>query len=291
VETAVVLGAGGAFGWVFHAGVMRALAAEAGIDGTTAGLLVGTSAGAAVAGALRAGATTAEIVAAATSGPDPDQQAEMLSQVRSVRKTLRPHAAHLVRPALRAGRPVLAAGSLLPPGWFPTSFLRRFPGLDAAMWPDGLWIPAVRADDGARVVFGRDRTDVTLHEAVEASSAVPGMFRPKLIDGVTYLDGGLASPTNADLVAALLPDLVVISSPMSRRSGRFLGPHARRRLDEEVAVLERSGTRVVVVEPPADLVAASRGFPRRNPDRAPRIEAAAAAVTRAALSAPGARIA
>ena len=55
--------------------------------------------------------------------------------------------------------------------------------------------------------------------AVAASCAIPAFFAPVSIDGVRYVDGGVHSPTNADLVAELALDLVVISSPMSIARG------------------------------------------------------------------------
>ena len=43
------------------------------------------------------------------------------------------------------------------------------------------WICAVRQSDGRRVVFGRRRTEPPVPEAVAASCAIPGFFRP--VDG------------------------------------------------------------------------------------------------------------
>jgi predicted acylesterase/phospholipase RssA len=176
----------------------------------------------------------------------------------------------------------VALGGLLPPGRFPTSFLERFPGVgDHDGWPTGLWIPALRADDGLVTVFGRDRTDVSGSDAVEASSAVPGIFRPKVVDGHRYMDGGLASPTHADLPAG--SDLVIISSPMTKRSGRPMSRLARRRLAKEIS--ELSGSRVVLVEPPDEMAEIARGFPRHNSGAAAAIIDLAEEATRNAIGA------
>ena len=51
--------------------------------------------------------------------------------------------------------------------------------------------------------------------ALSASCAVPGYFAPVVIQGDTYVDGGIHSPTNADLLAPADLDLVVVVSPMS----------------------------------------------------------------------------
>ena len=282
----LVLGAGGATAWVFHTGVLRTLREEAGIEPAAAGVIVGTSAGASIAAALRAGLDVDEIFRAVARPPSEDDRQRMLSEVRASPKTLRPLSPGLTRDALPGGRGgVLALAGLLPPGWFPTAWLESFPGMDRFdTWPDGLWIPAVRASDGATVVFGRDRRDIPVHVAVEASSAVPGLFRPRLIDGVPFIDGGVASSTHADLLADSGMDRVYVSAPMSKPSRRLFARHARRRLTGEVAALRAAGIQTIVVQPSPAAVEAARGFPRRRPEAAPVIVRHATEATRLALA-------
>ena len=286
MRTGLVLGAGGATAWVFHTGVLQTLRTETGLDTSRIDMIVGTSAGATVGAALRAGLTCDEILTATTRPPEPDEQRAMLTELRSARKTLRPLSPSLARDVLPGGRgATLAVAGLLPPGWFPTTFLARFPGVGQfAAWPDGLWIPAVRASDGELVVFGRDQTDVPVSAAVEASSAVPGMFRPRVIDDVVYIDGGVTSSTHADLLLEAGVDRVFISAPMSKPSRRLFASNARQRLATEVATLEKSGIETIVVQPSRDAVRAAKGFPRRNPEAAPDIVHHAAEATRLALA-------
>ena len=72
-------------------------------------------------------------------------------------------------------------------------------------------------------MFGRDPSpEPDVGTAVEASSAIPGYFAPVVIDGERYVDGGTHSPTNADLVAGIGLDLVVVVSPMSARTDALL---------------------------------------------------------------------
>jgi NTE family protein len=54
-------------------------------------------------------------------------------------------------------------------------------------------------------------------DAVAASCAIPGYFRPVTIDGEVYIDGGVHSPTNADVLLDVRSeiDLIIVSSPMS----------------------------------------------------------------------------
>lgn len=123
-------------------------------------------------------------------------------------------------------------------------------------WPDGLWICAARRRDGGRVVFGRAGSPYApLGRAVAASCAFPGYFAPVRIGNVSYFDGGVYSPTNADVLRAEKLDLVVVVSPMSSDSGisrsadapmRYL---AHRKLEREIGRLRSRGTAVVAFEP------------------------------------------
>ncbi len=286
MSVGLVLGAGGATAWVFHTGVLQTLREEIGLDPAEANIIVGTSAGAAVAATVRSGLGIDEIFRAATRQPERHEQRAMLSELRKAPKTLRPLSIGLTRHVLPGGRgATLAVAGLLPPGWFPTGFLSSFPGMDRfEQWPAGLWVPATRAADGEVVVFGRDRFDVPVGVAVEASSAVPGMFRPRLIDGVAYIDGGVISSTHAGLLVDAGVDRVFISAPMSKPSRRLFAANARQRLVVEVAALRASGIETIVVEPSAAAVEASRGFPRRNPDAGPDIVRHAGLATRLALA-------
>ena len=282
----LVLGAGGATAWVFHTGVLETLQKEIDLDPTDVDVIVGTSAGASVAAMLRAGLGTDEVFRAATRQPEPDERRAMLAELRAAHKTLRPLSIGLARHLLPGGQgATLAVAGLLPPGWFPTGFLASFPGMDSFdRWPDGLWVPATRAVDGEVVVFGRDRFDVPVHAAVEASSAVPGMFRPRVIDGVAYIDGGVTSSTHADLMVGAGVDRVFISAPMSKPSRRLFARNARHRLTTEVAVLREAGIETIVVQPSIASMEAARGFPRRNPQAAPDIVHFAVEATRLALA-------
>ena len=162
-------------------------------------------------------------------------------------------------------RPSRVAVSLLPNGRIPTDFLGdRIRGLHGLDWPDrALWICALGLVGGERAVFGYDESPVDVGTAVEASSAIPGFFKPVWIGGKRYVDGAIHSPTNADLLAAnaasLDLDLVVISSPMSgacRSAIRSLDGASRlasaAALRREVAAVREAGCEVLVLEPGAE---------------------------------------
>lgn len=64
---------------------------------------------------------------------------------------------------------------------------------------------ATDLDSGRKVIFQRGNTG----QAVRASSSVPGVFEPVLIQGRRYVDGGLVSPVPVDAARDLGADIVI----------------------------------------------------------------------------------
>jgi NTE family protein len=289
ISVGLVLGAGGVVGGAYHAGALAALAETTGWDPRSSELVVGTSAGASTAAALRSGLSAPDVYARATGrelspagaslvGEDtgPVRHAELGNGAPPAGDgrppwSWIPEAPWLLGPAfLRAGptRWGVALAGLAPEGRAPTGPIGdRVRAEHPARWPDqATWIVAYRTRDARRVVFGRDDVDVPdLATAVEASSAVPSRFRPTRLNSGRYLDGAVFSPTNADLVAGLGFDLVIVSSPMSAGATALGDRHSLatwsrawfgRLLAREVAAVRDRGTPVVVLEPgPAELAA------------------------------------
>lgn len=305
----LVLGAGGVVGSAFHAGVLAALAAETGWDPRDADLVVGTSAGANTAATLRAGLSAADHLARIDGSELSRDGRRLTERIRTpfavdgpeTPRRRRPAAPGLVAAAVhpRSGlRPVLALAGVLPRGTRSTAALaERARQVHDTPWPsDPTWICAVELRSGRRVVFGRDDAPIDdLGAVVAASSAVPGFFAPVPIGGREYIDGGVHSPTNVDLVAGCGFDAVVVSSPMSAAPGtgarRRLGPsrtwHART-LRRELASLPRTVT-TLVVEPTADVLAAV-GTDTMDGGRSAAVAESAYAATVAVLhSEPGQR--
>ena len=277
----LVLGAGGIVGQAYHAGVLSALEQHFGWDARDAEVIVGTSAGSIVATLLRVGIGPTDLAAWTTNAPlDIDDEAlrdllpdelpdlHRFQPSRLVRRPLRVPRRAMVRRALRRPwqfRPAAALMSLATPGPFDiTEHLRSMRSFEHGQWPDKLWICAVRRRDGRLVVFGRgDRQEVPLHLAVAASCAIPGYFAPVQIGARAYVDGGIHSPTNADLLRTETDlDLVIVVSPMSHTGGRpaglngLLRGHSRRHLRRELRALRAAGLRAVVFEPgPAEQAA------------------------------------
>jgi NTE family protein len=291
----LVLGAGGVAGGAFHAGVLAALAEHGGWDPRSAAVIVGTSAGSITGTSLRAGLPAPDLLARAQDRPLSAEGARVVGRVGPIPSPprLRPSrqpraapdlAATLARAARRpwAARPTALAAALLPEGTVRTDMITEGIGaLVPGEWPaDPLWICAVRQSDGRRVVFGRDQRP-RVADAVAASCAIPGFFAPVEVDGDAYLDGGVHSPTNADVLRGERLDLVVVSSPMSRRGRRpRLSPDAPMRawagalLDAEARRLRRAGSEVIAFQPD-DAVLLSMGLNAMDPSRRGAIAEAA----------------
>jgi NTE family protein len=270
----LVLGAGGAVGHAFHAGVLAAVADATGWDPRDAEVIVGTSAGSLVGALLRAGASAPDLAARATGAPLSSEGRRLVARAEAGHGHLPPIPSRPTRrrmPAMSApgalaraalqpwsARPGAVAAAFLPEGSVPTELVAAALRPLFVGWPEAaLWINAVQLDTGRRVTFGRDPGHATtVADAVAASCAIPGFFAPVLIDGVRYVDGGAHSPTNADLVAGIQLDLVVVSSPMSVAAAglRFAPDQPARRLarfalGREVARVRRSGTPVLTFQP------------------------------------------
>ena len=310
VTVGLVLGAGGLHAAAQHAGVLAALAEATGWDARTSEVVVGTSAGATTAVSLRAGLSAADLRAQYNrTEPSPDGRT-LLDRVTTPldlgprdgaaeRPTGRPaNPMLLLRDLVSTARPrpVVALSGLLPEGPHDGSSLGvRTTELHPEPWPDRpTWICAVDLDDGSRVVLGRDDVDTEIGPAVQASTAVPGWFRPVEVDGRRLVDGGVHSTTNADLVAALGLDLVVVSSSKTavatvgggmQGTGTLARAWHGRTLWREVEAIRRKGAEVLVLQPTAGDLAARTGDDRSDVDL-PEVCEAARASTLARISLP-----
>lgn len=272
----LVLGAGGVVGQAYHAGVLAVLEHDLGFDPRRAEVVVGTSAGSITGTLLRLG-VSAEDLAAWTVKAPLSGEGEVIRSVAAtpvpdlapfrplslLRRPMRPPGRRMIQRALTRPltfRPLAAGMALLPAGRHDiVGQLAAMRELEREDWPEpGLWICAVRRRDGRRVVFGRPGSrQVPVHLAVAASCAVPGYFAPVEIDGRSYVDGGVHSPTNAAVLRGCGLDLVIVIAPMSGIPGWFpdiyaaARRHSSRILAREIRALERAGIRTVVFTPGA----------------------------------------
>jgi NTE family protein len=272
----LVLGAGGVTGLAYHAAALAALDHDLGWDPRTAHIVAGTSAGSVVAALLRRGIPASDLAAVAVGGEtlsSPDALTRALrDRPQFPPVSLRSMVGRLPRLPTRAlleawlrrpwrVDPVTALASVVPDGKL--DLVEHTGALDELLgsrWPDDdLWVCTVRQGDLRRVVMGRDVT-APLAPAVAASCAIPGYFRPVRIGAETYIDGGVRSPTNADVLRRAEVDLAIIISPMSGRDlgrlgvGALVRRHARAKLAGERRRLLASGIPSVVIEPGPEVI-------------------------------------
>jgi NTE family protein len=146
-----------------------------------------------------------------------------------------------------------------------------------------LQVSAVDLGSGKRVMFGApDAPEASVGEAVEASCAIPGVFKPVEIGGRDYVDGGAWSPTNLDVAPVERGSRVLCLNPTGSLRGTLAGVGivSRSAATVEALALERRGVRVKVVTPDAASVQ-SFGGNLMNPRPRAQVVAAGLAQGRA----------
>jgi NTE family protein len=283
MRVGLVLGAGGVLGASWLIGALEALEAETGWRAAEAERIVGTSAGAVV-GALAASGIPAEYMSAYSAGRTLDAFAEAESRAAALTDRLLGSEYRLQRalPRVGPGSWRLALNTLLHlrrhspatvlAGWLPRGFISTAPigrlveTFVPDAWPEhpGYWSVAADYRTGERVAFGHDDApDAHVAEAVAASCAIPGFYHPVKIAGRRYVDGGICSTSNLDLLCGADLDLVVCLNPMSSvapiaggsPADRFAGlmrAAVGRRLGREARRLREEGTEVLILQPGRD---------------------------------------
>jgi NTE family protein len=197
-------------------------------------------------------------------------------------------------------------------GWLPRGLVSTEPlkqtirRVCASGWAPhpNYWAVAVDYSRGRRVVFGRAGSPAAdLADAVAASCAIPGFYRPVEIDGRTYVDGGVHSTSNLDVLRKEPVDLVIALNPMSslhageprtvaERLALRMRNAAGRRLGSEAKRLREAGIEVVLIQPRVldlDAMGSNLMSSRRRPQV---VQAAVRSVTEQLRESPvGARLA
>jgi NTE family protein len=279
----LVLGAGGVLGGAWLVGALHAITSESGWDPGSADHIVGTSAGSMI-GALVASGVPPWFMVAHSAGESfkglTDAEGNESSDAdRSAGATFRLDRGGL---GLGPGSWRLGVASLAHPfrytpmavlsGWLPRGVfsteplkqtVRRACAEDWAPHPN-YWAMAVDYTTGRRVPFGRAGSPpAKLPDAVAASCAIPGFYAAVEIGGRRYVDGGVYSPSNLDVLRAESLDLVIALNPMSslhvgaprtvpERLALRIREAAGRRLGHEAKRLRAAGIEVEMIQPTLD---------------------------------------
>lgn len=300
-KRALVLGCGGVAGAAWTIATLAELERRLAWDAREADILVGTSSGALIAGLLGSGVSVKRMVQS--------QLGELADDCwnhdvdwggpRPPKPELKPTAPALAYRALTGSiPPIMGFIGLLPRG---RADMRPFVRLIDRVVPPGqwashpaTWIMVVDSNTGERVPLGRTGAPrVALSAAVCASYAIPGWCPPVTVAGRTYLDGGIASPTSADLLIGTGVSEAIVLAPMACRAldaprGRSrlaeqMRHHMTRIVNREVHLLEQAGIRVARLEPGAEDLEAI-GSNMMNPRRRRRVFDAAVRTAKDAVA-------
>ena len=278
-----MLGAGGVIGGAWLTGGLHALAQETGWDPASADHIVGTSAGSMI-GSLCASGVPPWFMVAHSGGEtfnglldadgrpaaEADRSAGAVFRLERAAPPIGPGSWKLALKSLsnpRGHTPGALLSGWLPRGIISTEPLKR---TIRRVVPHGwsthsnLWVMACDYATGRRVAFGSERApEVDLADAVAASCAIPGFYYPVTIGGRRYVDGGMHSPSNLDVLRHKDLDLVICLNPTStlhsiprkhpiERLHAFMRSASGRRLGSERKKLEQAGTEVVLIQPTAE---------------------------------------
>ena len=267
-------------GGAWLTGGLNALARETGWDPEKADYIVGTSAGAMI-GSLCAAGVPPWFMVAHSAGESFEglKDADGRPAAEASRAGGAVFGLHRGLPSIGPGSWRLIAASLREParhtplaflgGWLPQGLVSTEPLKETVRravpsgWADhpNLWIVACDYSTGRRAPFGRKGSPpAELADAVAASCAIPGFYRPVRIAGRTYVDGGMYSSSNLDLLRDEELDLVVCMNPTSSldvppsRSPVDLVTNvvrgaSGRRLGSEAKKVRASGCEVVLIQP------------------------------------------
>jgi len=77
-----------------------------------------------------------------------------------------------------------------------------------------IYITAVRLNSGNYVLFGPDEdSSVSISQAIQASTALPGFYKPARINGIDYVDGGIHRTASLDVAVSKGAKLIVCYNP------------------------------------------------------------------------------
>ena len=268
----LALAGGGPLGAIYEIGVLSALAESLkGFDFNDAEVYVGVSAGSFIAAGLANGYTPQDLSRLFIEGAHPEARFDPALLLRpAIREyaqrllSLPPLVVEAAWTYLMQPNDALGAlerlGRALPTGLFDGEQIDRYlsrvfatPGRtnDFRKLRHKLYIVAAELDTGESVAFGAPGVDhVPISRAVQASSALPGLFPPVDIGGHYFVDGALRKTLHASVALAHGVDLLLCVNPLVPYYARqhSLGEAGRRRRDHRLEKLVEGGLPVVLAQ-------------------------------------------
>jgi predicted acylesterase/phospholipase RssA len=233
----LALAGGGPLGGIYEVGALLALADSLeGLDLNDLHAYVGVSSGGFVAAALANGISPTQMYRLfIENGPDAALKPEIFLRPAFVEYARRAAAlpALILEASLKYLRDPFHRGAMesfatltraVPTGVFDNGAINDFmarlfaaPGRtnDFRKLSRRLFLVATNLDTGAPVTFGaRGHDHVPISRAVEASSALPGLFPPVTIDGDHYVDGALNKTLHASVALDCGVNLLLCINPL-----------------------------------------------------------------------------
>jgi predicted acylesterase/phospholipase RssA len=263
----LALAGGGPLGAFFEVGVLHAIDESFdGIELSDLDLYVGVSSGAMIAAGLANGIDTSDMGAVFIHNaslefpmrpsmflqPAFHEYATRLAAAPRVLKAILLQ--YLRDPGTDWAEAIEPLGRLLPTGACDNAPLEAFlatllsaPGRsnDFRKLRAKLYVIATELDSGYSVRFGdKDHDRVPISRAIQASTALPGLYPPVEIDGHAYVDGALMRTMNASILLDAGADFVICINPLvafDASSAKGGGARTDRSLD-----LRRGGLPVVL---------------------------------------------
>ena len=238
MKRALVLAGGGVAGIAWELGVLRGIGdvdPDLLVSVRNADVVIGTSAGSAVAAQITTGVTIDDLYSAQLSEHSSELEVELNLEELMARFAQATTGATSPEDMRRRIGTLALETSTVSESVRRAAISARVP---EEHWPAGtLLLTAVDAETGEPAVFTKD-SGVDLVDAVAASCAVPGVWPPVTINGHRYIDGGVRSGTNADLAAGCDRVLVITPSLAS-------APPPWGNLDNEIGQLSPADVQVV----------------------------------------------
>src|SRR4051794_5174376 len=287
MRVGLVLGAGGVVGASWLIGALEALESETGWRPADADVIIGTSAGSVI-GTIASTGIPPAYMGAYAGGRDLDDLERPAGLEDLTEADLEDRSAGadyrlaIAPPPIGPGSWRLALSTLRNPlrhsptamlaGWLPRGFVSTEPISEIVdrfvpgEWPDhpNLWIVGCDYVSGQRTVFGRaDAPPAHIRDAVAASCAIPAFYHPVRIGRRRYVDGGICSVSNADLLCGRGLDVAIVLNPMTSlaqatggspgdRVAAAMRAASGRRLGRELRKVREEGTEVICLQPGAD---------------------------------------